>query len=48
MATVSINPDCKTDSKARLRAKYMKNRDIQRYIRRKVAFFTDPYRKRSR
>ncbi len=41
IASVSINPDCKTDSNARFKAKYMKNRYIQRYIRRKVAFFTD-------
>ena len=48
MAIVRIDPDCKTDSRARFSAKYRKNRKIHMYMRKKVAFFTEPYLKRSK
>lgn len=42
MARVRMAPDCSTDYRAKLMEKYMKNRKSQTYMRKKVAFLTDP------
>lgn len=48
IANVSINPDCNTDSRAKFIAKYIKKRNIHKYISKKVAFFTELYRNKSK
>lgn len=48
MARVSINPDCSTDSRAKFKAKYIKKRNIHKYMSKNVAFFTELYRNRSK
>ena len=48
MAMVKVVPESRTDYSAKFNAKYMKNLNIQRYMSKKVAFFTELYLNKSR
>ena len=45
---VRSRPECRMDSRARLRPKYMKKRNIHQYIRMRVTFLREENLKRSR
>ena len=47
IAIVNAAPDCRADYRAKFKAKYIKNLNIQRYISKNVAFLTDLYLNKS-